>query len=936
MSRADAYLTIAPDYASEAGGWRWSLGCDAVEDEVGRTLALTEELALVLEGVFASPPVPPFPFVLHLLALLKHPPDRPGALARLHTANSRARGPGRNVGLLVAELCRGLPPFADPPAWHDLELALKRRTLFGERHQPELVQATVLGPAEFAQAVAEKLAGWDDAALAHWLKFGGPPAAAGRALAEAAESFPQRVGAFLELLRKRERLVGAATLAPALDAALTLPPRRPRPESIPQGGYVDVTTRGDPDRLLPSQFALESDEFVRRFAERELLYFRREEPHRQSAPERWLVLDQGVRTWGPVRLGLTAGVVALLGKDPARFGRLRLSLTSHPTPLDPAEMSLEALADHLEASDLAPNPGDALTLVLDEPPDPPDAPRDVILFTHPRNLAEADVRGAVRLRRANDRVFTVAVADDGRAELGEWTPSGLLPLRSFRVDLEAGEAARVLQPVRPGRGPAPVAGWAGDVEPVPFPFRAGLAADVEQLGFDADGNWVVVVGRGGMVHAKNLTDDGQVEVLPRAFRDGEVLRRVHAVLGVAGGVVVCGEMPLHLLGSTLTAGASSPPEVFAAAHYDFATRTVKLHPLRPVGDQMVWGAFPDLHCVVVRKPSAGGGSAPGCALDLATGARFPVDPDPTRAGLTSRARLAWSRAGVGVPDPVPLPVYSSRPESLPYLNVADDVLILHRSPRKWATLRPLSEGKPLAKGTTPLRAELAGDVLAVLLKGGSRPVTLYTIRGPDAAVLRELTPASPAHVFALSRDGGRLARQTGGRAVEVRETAPGGSIRAALYSGGYHTRVHLHLDAARLRLRVGQYEHTFTLNEVPFRHERTPPRAGPLLGSERRPQLNAVGTAAGYDRERFGHLTATGPWVAGFDRLGQVVLLDRSGRLVMTMIVRRELAAAWLPDGTRWGAAALLGGPPHPNAAVRIGMALQAAAEGYEWKSRSD
>ncbi len=99
-----------------------------------------------------------------------------------------------------------------------------------------------------------------------------------------------RIGKLFELANARPRLVGAAWLTPALDAALAFPPRRRSADAIPQGGHADVTTRGRPEQLLLSQFALDSDEFVRRFAEKELLYFKPEEPHAPQPPDRVIVL----------------------------------------------------------------------------------------------------------------------------------------------------------------------------------------------------------------------------------------------------------------------------------------------------------------------------------------------------------------------------------------------------------------------------------------------------------------------------------------------------------------------------------------------------------------------------------------------------------------------------------------------------------------------
>src|SRR5947209_6838925 len=76
-----------------------------------------------------------------------------------------------------------------------------------------------------------------------------------------------------------------------------------------------------------------------------------------------------------------------------------------------------------------------------------------------------------------------------------------------------------------------------------------------------------------------------------------------------------------------------------------------------------------------------------------------------------------------------------------------------------------------------------------------------------------------------------------------------------------------------------------------------------------------------YDAGRFlkraaGHLRVE------VDRFGHVVVLDAAGeRLVAMFWFRRDKAAAWLPDGTRWGAAQIIGSPS-PDAATKVAQAL--------------
>ena len=196
-------------------------------------------------------------------------------------------------------------------------------------------------------------------------------------------------------------------------------------------------------------------------------------------------------------------------------------------------------ADVLQASDLSETPGPVLRAVLTEAGGP--LGRDIVLLTHPRALGERAVVEACRAKGPTDRLFYLALYAHGRAELGEWAAAGPLPVRSFRVDLTAAEAVPAAEAPRPRPTSAHPSAWTGDVEPVPFPFRAGLVAEPMMLGFSADGDTCVAVSRNGIPHAIR-TDGVPVEVLPRAFRSGVALKQVEAVLGVDNGVVLCGRM----------------------------------------------------------------------------------------------------------------------------------------------------------------------------------------------------------------------------------------------------------------------------------------------------------------------------------------------------------------------------------------------------------
>jgi hypothetical protein len=930
---ADNYLTIPRVYADALGGLRWSKICDAVEFDDGRTLAVVEQLALVLEGVFsAHPEIPHFAHVLHLLKLTSRggAVDPKGPTARLHQAFLNGAGPGisRNIGVFFAHLCRRLPHVGAPPQGAAIHLELKRRMLFPDAPDPRRSEKPPLGPDKFEQSVAEILYHYDLPTLTHWIRHGVAPAdAAGRRLANSLCEPPHRVEPLTAVLRRRPRLAGAVALAPALDAALSLPPRRRRLDAIPQGGYAGVVTRGDPERLLPSQFALDPIDFVRRFAEHELLYFRREEPHRGDRPLRLVVLDQGVRTWGGVRLALAAAVIALIGKDRRRAGPLRLAVTSADRlPFDPADIAPESLADLLESSDLTSHPADRLNTALVDIADR--GPRDVILLTHPRALREPAVRTAAARCSPTDRLFTLAVDDHGRAELCEWRVGGVVQLRSFRVDLAERAVDRAAaEPRMPSVALGAPRLWTGHVEPVAYPFRPGLLGEPAALAFDAAGEWVAVLGPHGLLHLAKL-DGSAPEVLPRPMLGGVVLMTGDTVLGVDGGFVLCGLIS-RSPGQFQFDSSGSPTDVLTwpmtvAVHYDLMRRHATIHALGTAGTgQREWYSFPDLHGVAMK-------AAGRCrAVDLGTGSKYP--PDGWERNTIERARQAYDRADA-LARPLPgisllAPGQSIAQVRGPWVKCAGGVVWLGNVQPPWPPFIPKSDGRRLLDGViVGDRAQLAGHTLAFEASTGDDP-QLYLFHGPSGRYLAQFDCGRPLDFrFKLSPDGRRLARQTREAAVLVNDTANADRPVAYLGRAKRHSNLSVQLERSWVKVAVGKIVHTFTLDTALMHHSCM--RSDENLAAATAHPTTPIPTAFGYDPLRFLVAAARFPWTAVVDAWGQVILLDRTGRAAAYILVRRRLAAIVLPDGTRWGAPALLGGPETPGAGLAVGKALLAAAGG--------
>jgi hypothetical protein len=899
MTPAERYLRLCTSYCDELGGLRWSPQEDALEYRHGSVFAFSEEIAVFLEGFAANGRLVHFAFVLHLLHLLRHVDQMsPPGLTRLCQAFIDAERPLRNAGAFCAVLCRDVPEAVDPPLpYHvfdrlrDLVRPLRWYvSVFHDTFNPS--ELPPLTPAQFEEEVRRQLEPYTAEELRDWLRHGrGPVREAAKALAQALPP-PRTLSGALAALLERPRLAGARPFVDQLLGALALPPRPHRRAELPVGGYADVATHGQPHELLPSQFALDELDFLRRYGDRELLYFRREEPHARTRHELVVLLDQGVRTWGDVRLVLAAAVLAL-GRQAVR-GKLpfRVAATSAVgEPLDPVEAGDARLGELLEASDLSANPGLALESVLERPAE---ASRDVVLLTHPRNLAEEDVRAAALRATAQTRVLALALDGHGRAALSELRHGVPVSLRQFRVDF-TGSAALAQTPARGAEHPGC---WTGDVEPVGFPFRFGTSAPqgIHLFDFDQQGQWLLTLDGTDLMHVWPTSESRMMEMLPRPFVGNRLLPAVQTLMGVAGGFVVISPAGHELV----------------VIHYDIPKRTCTAHALREWGTTTSWTYAAERHAIIGFD--LGGFQR---ELDLRTG-RTSV-PTASVPALPTICEINPSSGQVWVSDPQ----------------------------TSWKPFIPLADGRPVLAGCKASRWECRAGVLAVVTDSGhSSDVRLRLFCGPHGTALADYPMVG--WNLALSSDGRLLARHLSFKEVEVRSTSGDGAPVARTYFGGVSAHSSLVLGKDWLLLRSGKQNlQLLAWGSDALKLERT--RGNPVMSLDESliqyagaklvvravtPGLEPQGVVDApqgvpswlhYDRKRFVS-GATTTVTAVLDRFGQVSILDRDQHLVCMFFVFRDHLSGWLPDGTCFGPNSAAGRPPTADDLKRFGSALARAS----------
>jgi hypothetical protein len=951
MNREVAYLQIPESYFEGSFKTpRWSASGEAIERSDGSTLAFGVELGVFLEGFSSVGPLIHFAHVVHIFALIsrqnledegdvdgppsdadtreyplfdaKAVPAAERALPLVHLLQATGRKL-RNLGALCAVLTREVPALPDPPSALELCLRLSNGVLLSDLAVQrwatsvlgDELEAPALDARQFAATFlgAFERLGVDDATA--WLKHGrGRLLDVGERVAETIDTLrPRTLEGALDALAGRDRLAGAVPMVAQLVSALTLPPRRLAHRALPSGGYADVATRGRPEQILPSQFAIENIEFLRRFAENELLYFHREEPHAPVSEELAILIDQGVRTWGKVRAALAAAALAF-GRLASRKGLpLRVGGTSSEGRLlDPLETDVEVLGALWEASDLSANPALALERILETAD--PKATRDVIVLSHPRSVADPDFAASTRRAPEGTRVFSVAIDEPGTVQFREWRHGVPVKIGDFRVDFVPPPRRAPAAELKTWTDPL---GWKGDLEPVGFPFRFGVIHRIERTLFDFDhaGRWLLLCTYRGTLHLWKL-DGSRAEVLPRGLVGGEVLEQVDAVLGVAGGFVVAGRV-----GKTLV-----------AMHYDLGTSTARAHELGPTLEtEWHWFYHRELHTLVAR------GRNYSRSLDLAT-----LEIHYSRGSNvrpSSRAIRAFERTSnhflppprLSIVDEATPPPIKGRSVTL---NRATGEIALKGVTPPWdKRFQPLADGQPLLKNCWVDQAQLRADVLALVVAGPSRQTKLRLFHGPSGVPTRELPLSSmDAGSFMLSHEGRMIARRLGERQIEVRETAGDGPPIFITTKGKTHGDLKVFLGSYEMIIQVGKRASWIRWRNAVLEISTTAPESDDpsarLLTKLPASPLVRLPAVLDYDPSRF-VACARAELTAVLDCFGQVILFDSTDRMLAMFLAFRGQVAAWMPDGTRMGPSqgltTMVAGPVARPAAQRIGRVLHDA-----------
>ncbi|HEX3313675.1 MAG TPA: hypothetical protein VHR72_02235, partial [Gemmataceae bacterium] len=719
-----------------------------------------------------------------------------------------------------------------------------------------------------------------DDAIAHWLKFGRPLLDdAGKTLLLEPPA-PKTWDAIASELLKRPRLSAASAYADQMVTALSVPPRRHAPQQLPLGGYADVVTRGHVERLLPSQHAFDDLEFLRRYAEGELLYFRREEPPSRNRMEMAIALDQGVRTWGDVRLVLAAAVLALIGRADRKGLRLTIAATSRPGFVEPLGMAAEDLGQLLEASDLSRDPGMALERVLD---DPAAAPRDIYLLTHPFALAEDDVRSAALRLAPGDRLFALTLNAKGAAELCEIRHGLPVRLRAFRVDFVAATAPPAAKPPRP-RSIEP-ARWTGHIENDAWPFAFPINGPVAHFDFDHEGTKLFVVYANGMIAMWDL-ETKRMEILPRPTHQGRILVKWEQILGVRDGFTLLGASGSQLV----------------VVHYDNIARQCLTLPIPGTVPQCRLAPMRGNHAIAVLcdyPPLGFVNVKTVLSFRMGTWKAAPLQSLDFRGDRT----LHGARQGPGINT---LGTYDIE-------RITGEVMLVPWDPdaEPWKPFAPQTNGKPtFAEPRVVDDVQLAETTVAIASHDSSHQRKVMTIdffRGPEGDFLRQVVRVDESdgwrRRFRLSHDGRLVAVATRDQVEVLTIDTARRQLQTPTGNGGIAAR--LWIGPGSFMISCGNRGHSWVMVEWGLHLTvHTESRKASTLSPGFRSvaiqrfvakvsKMAPIESGVNLSFKELGAMAVT------LDAYGQVTLTDHRGDTVFRFHARGASWSAWMPDGTR-------------------------------------
>jgi|GEM_PF-4348491 len=551
------WLSLAP-LRTRGLDLAWSLDDEALTDaNTQELIVFRKELAEVIEGYASAASLPHFAHLIHFMLITRFgrsygQSEYSEGLAPLWESYREIKPRPRSLGVTAAALLRYLDTPPVPVALEQVVECLRdsaRFEMLAEFVPMASEQSSVTpGVVQVEAHLSGALQGLGRERLHALMRHASESASNEAPLSAAENRFdpPRSFSEALDRLFERERLSGAAHYADALAGWVQVPDDSASEDAGEPGGFGGFDQRGDFSLLTPSSFAADEDEFLRRYAEGELTYFKREQMQTEAAGQLIIALDLSARAWGEARLALT-GALRVIAQQTERRGE-SITLLAHAleTPCDPMEMSLDDLARALETPSLDATPSPLLATLAQSPALPGSR---VLLLTHARNLApqgnasDETSRHLREIETLGASISALAASDDFHMLRGPIRAGRFVEQQRFRTTLRDTGDDEVARDEPAQRDLSDH--WRGDIEALPCAFNVDAECFDSDWTLDPSGEYMMRLDPLGLPTLYHFPS-GEIEQAPRAFTEAcGPLAQPHTLTGVHGGFIVLGRAGEH-------------------------------------------------------------------------------------------------------------------------------------------------------------------------------------------------------------------------------------------------------------------------------------------------------------------------------------------------------------------------------------------------------
>ncbi len=116
---------------------------------------------------------------------------------------------------------------------------------------------------------------------------------------------------FVDQLIENPKTFQIGSLIKRIWSGLHIPQNHSVSQTLPLGGFADISNKGDFDKLLISEFAFDDLSMVSRLANNEALFIQKDVPPSDNKKQRIILLDVGLKNWGRAKTFAFAAALSL-------------------------------------------------------------------------------------------------------------------------------------------------------------------------------------------------------------------------------------------------------------------------------------------------------------------------------------------------------------------------------------------------------------------------------------------------------------------------------------------------------------------------------------------------------------------------------------------------------------------------------------------------